>query len=94
MENYLHYNRAPPLEPLRDQTLSYPYQRAGNMTTVAKMQALPPTGSPGILGGSPVHAGSPPIYGPNGGPGPYPYFSPIVDHDRRMMRTNMIAQKH
>ena len=107
MENYLHFNRAPALEPMVG---AHPYVRNGNQTMVAKPYALPPAGGPGLMGGGmtpmgPMMGGGPPsgfnggnmtmgapqMYGPNGGPGPYPYFSPVVDHDRRMMRTNMIA---
>ena len=63
MENYLYFNRPPPLNPLSQ---SVPYGFQGGQTTFARAGALPP---PVIV--SPQHS----------------YFSPYVDHDRKLLRT-------
>lgn len=54
MENYMHFNRPPPLNPLSH---SVPYQSMGGATTYARQGALPP---PVTIGPGPMN----PYYAP------------------------------
>ena len=77
MENYMYFNKAPPLNPLSS---SVPYQNVAPYTTVfAKQASLPPAVMP--------------YMGPQGMLPAASYMAPFVDNDRRMMRTHLATQK-